>query len=217
VTEDAREALQRRLAEMEQIDDPFAGRSGPGEFREQSRIWPDERWAQVELLASVVDGPRSVEEYRFVAADPDGPTLGAAVVWEGDQAWAYYSPRVFGREEIRTAVLPTREDLLLDGVVGSYQRALKAGDTEALMATVEEATRFQDPSGGVLAGTERLRELFGRFEARGGVPLEYCRVTDDGTTCAVEFTSRSQNPPRAGIGLYERGPSGKLVFLRVYE
>jgi len=71
-------------------------------------------------------------------------------------------------------------------------------------------------------GTAELRSFFDRcFSAGGGVGLEYCAVTDDGTRCALEYNcvrwGRRDLPPQAGIGVYERGPDGLLAAVRVYD
>jgi hypothetical protein len=46
-------------------------------------------------------------------------------------------------------------------------------------------------------------------------------VTDDGVRCAVEYNcirwGSRDLPPQAGIGIYERGPDGRLAAVHVYD
>jgi hypothetical protein len=108
-------------------------------------------------------------------------------------------------------------------VVGEYQRALAAGDVEAAVATFEPDGYMREPAGGehIHRGTDELRALYTSFFANGGgIPLEHCAVTDDGRACALEYNvvtwGRTELPPEAGIAVYVRGDSGKLIA-RVYD
>jgi hypothetical protein len=46
-------------------------------------------------------------------------------------------------------------------------------------------------------------------------------VTDDGVRCAVEYNCVRWGdralPPQAGLGVWERGPDGRLAAVRVYD
>ena len=85
---------------------------------------------------------------------------------------------------------PTR-DVDEPDVVGEYQRALAAGDVEAILATFEPDGYLREPAGGAYVhrgdgGAARaLRASF--FSNGGGIPLEHCTVTDDGRACALEY------------------------------
>ena len=66
---------------------------------------------------------------------------------------------------------------------------------------------------GTHRGTGELRSYFaGCFSAGGGIGLQPCAVTDDGVRCALEYNcvrwGSHDLPPQAGIGVYERGPTG---------
>jgi hypothetical protein len=78
---------------------------------------------------------------------------------------------------------------------------------------------FREPIGPHYAhrGTAELRSFFTkRVSAGGGISLEHCTVTDDGMRCAVEYNcvrwGSHDVPPRAGIGVYERGPDGSIGY-----
>jgi hypothetical protein len=59
------------------------------------------------------------------------------------------------------------------------------------------------------------------FSNGGGIALEHCTATDDGTACALEYScvgwGRTALPPQAGVAVYQRGPSGKLAQARIYD
>jgi hypothetical protein len=46
-------------------------------------------------------------------------------------------------------------------------------------------------------------------------------MTDDGVRCAVEYNcvgwGDHELPAQAGLGVYERGPSGLLAAVRLYD
>ena len=73
-------------------------------------------------------------------------------------------------------------------VVGRYQDALAAGDTEAVVSTFAPDGYFRGPFGSrnTHRGTAELRSFFTMsFSAGGGIGLEHCAVTDDGVRCAL--------------------------------
>jgi hypothetical protein len=108
-------------------------------------------------------------------------------------------------------------------VVDEYQRALAAGDLDAVVATYEEDAYAREPSGGeyIYRGKERLREVYSLMFANGGIQLEHCSLTDDGVRCAVEYNGvrwgLMELPPQAGVAVYERGSSGLLTAARIYD
>jgi hypothetical protein len=71
-------------------------------------------------------------------------------------------------------------------------------------------------------GASELHSYFSRcFSAEGGVGLQDCAVTDDGTRCALEYNcvrwGNHDLPAQAGIGVYERSPDGLLAAVRIYD
>ena len=57
--------------------------------------------------------------------------------------------------------------------------------------------------------------------AAGGIGIDHATVTDDGTTCAIEFNAvrfgKRAMTPQAGLAVYQRGPTGRLHAARIYD
>ncbi len=108
-------------------------------------------------------------------------------------------------------------------MVGRYHAALGAGDASAIVAVFEPDGYFREPAGPqyTYRGTAELRKMYTEFLSAGGIGLEHCTVTDDGSRCALEFNAvrwgQVEMPRQAGVAVYERGASGLLAAARVYD
>jgi hypothetical protein len=108
--------------------------------------------------------------------------------------------------------------------VGEYQRALAAGDIDAIVAVFEPDGYAREPAGGryIHSGQDGLGAFYERmFSNDGGIPLELCVLVDDGRACALEYNvvrwGKTELPPEAGVAVYVRGESGKLAAARIYD
>jgi hypothetical protein len=124
----------------------------------------------------------------------------------------------------RLPLLQPDPELRASDVVADYQRALSAGDLDAILATFEPDGYAREPGGGqrVHRGRDGLRAFYELlFSNDGGIPLEHCAVTDDGRACALEYNivrwGKTELRPEAGVAVYVRGPSGKLAAARIYD
>jgi ketosteroid isomerase-like protein len=172
--------------------------------------------AVVELLAHLIhDGRELTWPIAIVAESPDDRSV---VFRTYCSQWP-----VDGRRHVRPPIL-NPGSVHLDGIVGRYQAALAAGDTDAILGTFAPDGYFREPIGPHYAhrGTAELRSFFTLgFSAGGGIDLQPCVVTDDGVRCALEYNcvrwGSHDLPAQAGIGVYERGPDGLLAAARVYD
>jgi SnoaL-like domain len=108
--------------------------------------------------------------------------------------------------------------------VAEYQRALSAGDVDAITATFEPDASAREPAGGqyIHTGRDGLRAFNEQlFATDGGIPLEHCGLVDTGRACALEYNvvrwGKTELPPEAGVAVYVRGQSGKLAAARIYD
>jgi hypothetical protein len=217
------------------LDDPLAGHvAGVVDFERfaaERRAWLEERTARYEPLRTTRNDQRSVSENLLHLRLPTGFVgLPVAVVGErGSTGWlkamrVYHSLwPLLGEHRVRPALLKPDPERQLWGAVAEYQRALAAGDVDAIVNTFEPDGYFREPAGGeyIYQGVERLREFMSQILSAGGITLEHCTVTDDGIACAIEFNAVAfgKHPlaPQAGAAVYERGATGRLYGARIYD
>jgi hypothetical protein len=137
----------------------------------------------------------------------------------------YYSSwPLTGRHANRPPMLQPDPELREPDIVGEYQRALAAGDLDAIVPAFEPGGYAREPAGAqcIHRGPEDLRAFYAwLFSNGGGIPLEPCSITDDGRACALEYNlvrwGKAELGPEAGIAVYVRGESGKLAAARIYD
>ena len=199
-------------------------------FVARANAWVKERDITVESVALTVTPLRSVEE---VVLHLDGGRIELPVAVAADrdenaylrELRVYYSTwPLTGAHLVRTPLLQLDPDIHAWGMVGEYQQALAAGDVERTVAAFEPDASVREPAGSAYMhrGTDALHRLFTRFFSNdGGIPLEHGNITDDETSCALEYNvvswGRTELAPQAGIAVYVRGESGKLAAARIYD
>jgi hypothetical protein len=203
-----------------------------GRFVADTRAWLTEYNVTVEDV-NIIAVPRGgVEEVVLHLDGDDGPIdLPFAVAADRDQDGSLIEMRIYhstwpltGRHANRPPLFQPDPDLQGPDVVGEYQRALAAGDVEAVVAAFEADGYMREPAGGanVHRGSDALRALYELFFSNGGgIPLEHCATFDDGRACALEYNlvawGRTALSPEAGVAVYVRGDGGKLAAARVYD
>jgi hypothetical protein len=192
--------------------------------------WLSSIHASTEIVAQTSVGGRAVVELH-ARLDHDGGQLmwPVAVVAESPDdmsvVFRTYCSQwpVDEHRHVRPPILEPA-DISPGDVVGRYQAALDAGDTEAIVGAFEPDGYFRGPFGPHYThrGPAELRAFYTRcFSAGGGIGLQNCAVTDDGVRCALEYNcvrwGSHDLPAQAGLGVYERGPDGLLAAVRVYD
>jgi SnoaL-like protein len=194
--------------------------------------WLVQRNVSVEDVDHVVLEGRGFEE---VVLHLDGETgrvdLPFAIVADRlsdgriDELRIYYSSwPLTGCHANRPPLLQRDPELRESDVVAEYQRALTAGDVDAIVAAFEPDGYARGPAGRreIHRGPEGLRAFYELlFSNGGGIPLEHCALVDDGRACALEYNvvrwGETELTPQAGVAVYVRGQSGKLAAARVYD
>ena len=196
-------------------------------FVSRNQAWLAERHARTERVAATRAGGRAVVE---LLAHLDRRRAGRGLAARGRRRIPGRSlggvphllqPMAGRRAASRQAADPRAGARHPGDVVGRYQAALDAGDTDAIVATFAPDGYLREPIGPHSAhrGAGELRSYFSAcFSAGGGIGLQHCVVTDDGMRCALEYNcvrwGSHDLPPQAGIGVYERGPDGLLAAAR---
>jgi hypothetical protein len=197
--------------------------------RENQSLWADHR-ASVETIASTYVGHRAVVELLVHVRDFEGVEVAwpIAVVAESPDdlsiVFRTYCSQwpVDGIRHLRPPILKSG-DASPGDVVGRFLAAMDAGDAEGIMGTFETDGYLREPIGphATHRGTRELRSYFADCFGGGGVHMEHCEVTDDGTRCALEYNCVRWGvhdlPPQAGIGIYERSRAGLLQAVRIYD
>jgi hypothetical protein len=202
------------------------------EFVEESHQGLRTRKAAVEHVATTASGSLATEEciLTMVLA---GATVSVPVAVAGDTApdsrldsvRIYHSMRpLLGFHLLRGPMLPVAAALVLPDVVGRYHDCLARGDVAGIVNQFGPEAALREAGGitPVHRGVDALRRFFTvLFSNGGGIGLEHCTVADDGVSCAVESVvtawGRSPLPRQAAAAVYERGDSGLLSEVRIYD
>lgn len=230
------DALARSFAGEPELHHPVRGRiRGTRAFQAyvtETNAWLHDRDGSVENVEYVVAGRRGFAE---VVLHLDGEItrveLPVAVVSEKQSDGRIIELRIYysswpltQRHATRPPVLQPDPDLREADVVAEYQRALSAGDVDAIVSAFESNGYVREPAGGeyVHRGPDGLRAFYQQlFSTGGGVQLEHCALIDDKRACGLEYNvvrwGKTDLPPQAGIAVYVRGQSGKLAAARVYD
>ena len=230
------DALVGSFAAEPELHDPVRGRvKGTRAFKAfvtEMNGWIARRNVTVENIEHVVSDRRGFEE---VVLHLDGETgrvdLPLAIVADREADGRIDELRIYSstwpltdRHANRPPLLQPDPELRESDVVAEYQRALAAGDVDAIVAAFEPDGYAREPAGGqyIHRGRDDLRSFYQLlFSNDGGIPLERCALVDDGRACALEYNvvrwGKTELPPEAGVAVYVRGQSGKLAAVRIYD
>ena len=234
------EQLVRRLGDRATVDDPIFGRAnGPAlpRYLEEVAQWLSKRGAAFEKVAFVTGSDRDVTEGMLALAFDGRPVrVPVAVVAERRperevEIRLYYSTEpIKGTRAVRSPLLPKDDEVAVPPPVAAHLDALARADLAGIVASFEPGGMLRDSAGRTFVRDESggaLRAFYEKALAPSGpggpgglLVLKGARA-DDGRTCALEYTvvrARGRDvAPQAGLAVYERGESGLLRALRIYE
>ncbi len=231
------EPLSLRLGDRATVDDPIFGRtSGMPALRrylEEVAAWLAKHSASFERVAFTMGPDRDVTEGTLgLTFEGRRVSVPVAIVAERRkerevELRLYYSTRpIKGTHAVRSPLLPQDDSIAVPPPVAAHLDALRRGDAASMVATYEVGGTLRDPAGTVRTRDEDGKELLAFYGALfrpggGGIEVLNGARADDGTTCALEYTVVRVHgkgvAPQAGLAVYERGDSGKLRAVRVYE
>ena len=218
------------FCERATVDSPLGGRQLPPEFVAEPRAWLARHDARVEDVRTLVTPNRIVHELTLWLSiddhDCELPVMLIADIAEDciRDLRVYHSTwPLYNKHEARHAVLHNY-NLAEEPAepVGTYHRAIGAGDAAAADGVFEPDGVVREPSGSSYthSGAERT-EWYRQILKDGGIKLHLGSITDDGETVVFEFLvdqwGSERLTPQAGAAAYTRGPSGKLSSARIYD
>jgi hypothetical protein len=230
------DAMVNSFAVTPEVHDPIRGRvrgtQAFAAFASETSSWLRRHNVSVEEVEHVIAERSGFEEVVLHFDTESGPVaLPVAIVADFrsehriEEVRIYFSnwPRA-GHHIHRPPLRQPDPELRESDVVGDYQRALAAGEVEAIVSTFEPDGYAREPAGDghVHTGQDGLRSFYELlFSNGGGIPLEHCTAIDDERACGLEYNvvrwGTTELLPQAGFAAYVRGPNGKLAAARIYD
>jgi SnoaL-like domain len=230
------DALTNSFAGEPVLHDPERGRivgvRAFEAFVAEMSAWLKGRNVSVEDLGHVILDDRGFEEVILhLDGDRGRVDLPVAIVADRAPHGLINELRIYssswpltGRHTNRPPLMQPDPNLKLPAVAADYQRALAAGDAEAIVAIFAPDGYAREPSGEpyVHRGPQALHAFYEQlFSNGGGIPLEHCALLDDGTACVLEYNvvrwGKTKLLPQAGAAVYVRGEAGTLTAARIYD
>lgn len=226
-------ALTLRLGERAAVDDPIFGRASglPAleRFLDETSKWLKEHKASFARGHFTTGVDRDVTEgVLSLTFDDKTVELPIAVVAERRRSRevelrVYYTTApIKGTLVSRSPLVAPDQSVVLPQMVVDHLDALRRADVDALLAGFETDGHLREARGVVHKKGAGLREYYEKLCAGpGGVDIVRGGAADDGRTCALEYTlvkiGGRAVAPQAGLAIYERGESGLVSALRIYD
>jgi hypothetical protein len=240
------EQLVRRLGDRATVDDPIFGRTSGmptlQRYADEVAAWLKKHDGAFEKVAFVTGSDRDVTE-GTLALTFDGRRVHVPVAVVAErrperevELRLYYSTKpINGTRAVRSPLLGQNDEVAVPPPVAAHLEALSRADVKGIVASFENGGVLRDSAGGTHAKegdggplADYYRTLFGPAGGGAspgppgtGMELLKGERADDGTTCALEYTvvrvHGKDVSPQAGLAVYERGESGLLRAVRVYQ
>jgi hypothetical protein len=216
-------------------------------YAEEVAAWLRKHEGTFEKVAFVTGSDRDVTEGTLsLTFDGRRVQVPVAVVAERRperevEIRLYYSTKpIKGTRAVRSPLLPQDDEVAVPPPVTAHLEALSRGDEKGIIASFEATGTLRDSAGTsytkegdggpLLAYYEKLfaagntastPSLPQRGDRGSGMEVLKGARADDGTACALEYTVVRVHgktvAPQAGLAVYERGTSGLLRSVRVYQ
>ncbi|HEY8039036.1 MAG TPA: hypothetical protein VIF15_04550 [Polyangiaceae bacterium] len=226
--------LVLRLGERATVDDPIFGRTNGmpalARYLDEIAAWLSKREATFDKVAFTMGSDRDVTEGTLgLTFEGRRVSLPVAVVAERRkerevELRLYYSTRpIKGTHAVRSPLLPQDDEVAVPPPVSAHIEAVASGKVDGVLASFEVTGALRDSAGVAHRREDGSLEAFYRKLFAGGAGVELLKGAraDDGSTCALEYTvvrvHGKDVPPQAGLAVYERGVSGLLKAVRIYE
>ena len=234
---DSQVELGKRLGSRAKIYNPIFGAAAgptevPGRLKELAE-WLSDKSASFSTSCTVVGIDRDVTEGTLsMRLDEQHIELPVALVMERKKARevdlrVYHATRPLTRWQAARPPRGQREkDPAVPAHVAEHLALIRLGDVDALVAGFETDGSVRDGTGKVHARTSgAMHGFYVKLLQSGPAANDWqpvvISVVDDGRTCAVEYeTSKLRGgeiAPKEGAMIFERGASGLLTSVRIYD
>ena len=211
------------------VDSPYGGKQQPPEFVAETHAWLERHEGRVDGVHTVETPDRIVHELTLhLSIDDEERELPVMLVADvADDCIrdlrVYHStwPLTGGHLVRRPIMQYTLRERPAEPV-GTYHEALGEGDADKADGCFEPEGCVREPAGGkwVYCGAKR-GDWYRMILGQGPIVLHLATITDDGETVVYEYMADrwGSGPltPQAGAAAYQRGPSGKLAWARIYD
>jgi hypothetical protein len=228
------EQLARRLGDRATVDDPIFGRTNGmpalARYLDEVADWLGKRDGAFDRVAFTVGSDRDVTEGTLsLTFEGRRVSVPVAIVAERRrerevEVRLYYSTRpIKGTHAVRSPLLPQDDEVAVPPPVAAHLQALLRGDVTGIVGSFEPGGSMRDGQGKTYgrASGELTSHYEMLFAGGHGIKVLKGARADDGRTCALEYTVVSVHgktvAPQAGLAVYERGESGLLHAVRIYE
>ena len=229
--------LLLRLGGKATVDDPVFGRAtglpAMSDVLKKSGAWLGERAASYERGGATSGIDRDVTE-GTLAMNVGGRSIHVPVAVVAERRKSrevelrvYFSTQAIdGKANARPPLVGPSSEIVLPQAVADHADALRKGDVMGALACFEVDGFVRDSRGKVNTKAEGgLKEFYEKLFAggafSGGLEMQQGGNADDGRICAIEYTltkvAGRDVPPQAGLMVYERGDSGLVRALRIYD
>jgi hypothetical protein len=228
--------LAQRLGDRATIDDALFGRAtgmpDVGALLEEMSKWLGAHDPSFERFGFVMGSDRDVTEGSLsLTINDQRLRVPVAVVAERRREREvelrsfYAASRVGGRPAAKREALAADEQIVLPPPVAAHLDALTRGDVDGVVASFEHGGTVRAADGETRAkldGGGPLREYYARLlNGGGGLEVVKSARADDGNTCVLEYSvvrlPGRKIAPEPGLAVYERGESGLLRTVRIYD
>lgn len=211
------------------VDSPLGGKQQPAEFVAETHPWLERHNAWARDERTTVTSERVIHELTLLLdVDDEHRELPVMLIAEAEHdrirdLRVYHSTwPVTGTHQVRSPLMQYTLTQRPPEPVGTYHEALAEADAAKADGCFEPEGCVREPAGGpwVYCGPRRT-EWYREILSEGPIVLHLGTISDDGETVVYEYMAdrwgSEQMTPQAGAAAYQRGPTGKLAWARIYD
>ena len=206
------------------------GKTAFMQYVSEQQVWLKEREAKTEHFALIKTGERVVAESVLSLKQLDKVVALPVSIIADLKDEAISAIRIYhstwpltGKHILRTPLMTPTKGLEEPEIVERYMKGIAQPDEKAVLALFVPEGYVREPSGAQYkhAGDAGRQAFYDVALANGGIPLQHCTATFDGTRFAVEYIcdtwGQATFPAQAGMAVYEVADADHLIAVRIYD